>query len=373
MLTSLISFGNNSSTRLSPGELHGQISKRPLSFHQVIKLDTTLGNLKFANKGTKDPIFGIDTSAVMLNDVIKAFGNYSEYLEKSKGSAPVKATDIGKGLLMKEGVEIAVERVSIPKRRRSKTVIEQVAQYEEGENVVDSEMTEEDEEPLVRTRLSGVSIGGDARIESEEEGVDYSQKLKGLETISEAAQFKLNMKKARKANRHDFFIQYVQEAQVKDLAREEKNGDSQQGNVVQACVALADVHKTEPLLENPEATKVSSSLTLSAAEFTSQFLNDNPEMTVNDVLKYSVEPRPKSQVDVGELDNSVTRLEKKVHATSSFNLPEEIGKSVKAHFKNVLPKDVSDFGKIKMEKAAKKSLPKSSTTPFDQTALDIYN
>ncbi|GKB67261.1 hypothetical protein Tco_0928673 [Tanacetum coccineum] len=98
-----------------------QISKRPLSFQHIIKLDTTLGNLKFANKGTKDPIFGMSIPAIMLNDEIKASAEYSEYLAKSKGSAPIKATGRGKGLLTKQGVEIAVERVSTPKRGWSKT------------------------------------------------------------------------------------------------------------------------------------------------------------------------------------------------------------------------------------------------------------
>ncbi|GJY44783.1 hypothetical protein Tco_0432996 [Tanacetum coccineum] len=58
-------------------------------------------------------------------------GMYSEYMEKSKGSAPIKATRRGKGLLTKQGVEIAVERVSTPKRGWSKTVIEEVAQSEQ--------------------------------------------------------------------------------------------------------------------------------------------------------------------------------------------------------------------------------------------------
>ncbi|GKD21398.1 hypothetical protein Tco_1223101 [Tanacetum coccineum] len=151
---------------------HDQISKIPLSFHHVIKLDTTLGNLKFANKGTKDPIFGMAILAVMLNDVMKASVGYSEYLAKSKGSSPVKDSSRGKGLLTKEGVEITIERVSISKRRHSKTMIEEVTQSEEGADVVDSEETEEDEEQL-----------------------------------SEAVQFKLNMKKARKASRHEFFKQ----------------------------------------------------------------------------------------------------------------------------------------------------------------------
>ncbi|GJU59085.1 hypothetical protein Tco_1236851 [Tanacetum coccineum] len=184
--------------------------------------------------------------------------------------------------------------------------------------------------------------------------------------------------------------------------------------------------------EKPEATKVSSSMTLSSAEFTSQFLNNNPDVNVNEVLKDPVEPevqsmadihvqqvklaeqrpphidttitlipnpttvsptqppptqqkrsklerilkkskRPESQVDVGELDNRVTRLEKKVHAMSSFNLPNPIDKLVKAHLKKVLLADVPNIGKIKMVKAAKKSMPKYSPKPFDQAALDEFD
>ncbi|GJX11793.1 hypothetical protein Tco_0201652 [Tanacetum coccineum] len=451
---------------------HDQISKIPLSFHHVIKLDTTLGNLKFANKGTKDPIFGMAILAVMLNDVMKAYVDYSEYLAKSKGSSPVKDSSRGKGLLTKEGVEITIERVSISKRRHSKTMIEEVTQSEEGADVVDSEETEEDEEQL---------------------------KLKGLETLSEAVQFKLNMKKARKASRHEFFKQQCPRGSgegsgitpevpdeltlkssnkraVKDVLSDEANATEKavEAKKLETEPDTADVHMTEPLLEKPEAIKVCSYLTLSSTEFPSQFLNDNHEMTINDVLsdeanatekaveakKLETEPDtagvaqadvhmtepllekpeaikvcsyltlsstefpitqgkptkerpllvdttvtlilestkvsptqppptqpkrsklkrilkkskiPKSQVDVGELENRVTELKKKVYAMSSFNLPEEIDKSVKTHLKNVLLKDVLDFGKIKMEKAAKKSLPKSSATYFDQTALDIYN
>ncbi|GKD37656.1 hypothetical protein Tco_1257863 [Tanacetum coccineum] len=318
-------------------------------------LDTTLGNLKFANKGTKDPIFGMDTSAVMLNDVIKAFADYSEYLEKSKGSAPVKATDIGKGLLMKEGVEIAVERVSIPKRRRSKTIIEQVAQYEEGADVVDSEMTEEDEEPLVRTKLSGVSIGGEARIESEEEGVDHSQKGSG-----EGSGITLEVP-------DELTLKSSNEGASVILEVPDKPSDYSSSSSSDSEFSVEDVSSDEDdATEKPDEAKKAETEKDTDEQLTKEHLTENK---LKRILKKS--KRPKSQVDVGELDNSVTRLEKKVHATSSFNLPEEIGKSVKAHFKNVIPKDVSDFGKIKMEKAAKKSLPKSSTTPFDQTAL--YN
>ncbi|GKG08205.1 hypothetical protein Tco_0334037, partial [Tanacetum coccineum] len=37
--------------------LKDHISRRSSSFQHVIKLDTTMGNLKFINKGAKDPIF----------------------------------------------------------------------------------------------------------------------------------------------------------------------------------------------------------------------------------------------------------------------------------------------------------------------------
>ncbi|GJV38659.1 hypothetical protein Tco_1411136 [Tanacetum coccineum] len=58
---------------------------------------------------------------------------------------------------------------------------------------------------------------------------------------------------------------------------------------------------------------------------------------------------------------------------SRFNIPDAIDKSVQALLKNILPKDVLDFGKIELKKATKQSMPKYSTTPFDQVALDEYD
>ncbi|GJZ57392.1 hypothetical protein Tco_0612886 [Tanacetum coccineum] len=108
---------------------NNRISKISISFHHVIKLDATLGNMKFANKGTKDLVFGMPIQELM-------------------------------------------QRVSIPKRRCSKTVIEEVAQSKEVAKDVDSK--ENDEEPLVRRRPTGVVIGGEVRSESDDEGVDHS-------------------------------------------------------------------------------------------------------------------------------------------------------------------------------------------------------
>ncbi|GJW67770.1 hypothetical protein Tco_0122194 [Tanacetum coccineum] len=82
-LTLLFSFGKNSNIKLRPEGTNDKIPKRPLSFQHVIKLDTTLGNLKFASKGIIDPVFGMPIAAVMLNDNIKASAEYLEYFKKS--------------------------------------------------------------------------------------------------------------------------------------------------------------------------------------------------------------------------------------------------------------------------------------------------
>nr|GFB69016.1 hypothetical protein [Tanacetum cinerariifolium] len=65
---------------------------------------------------------------VMLNNNIKASAKYSKFLAKSEGSKPIKATCIGKGSLTKKGVEIDVEKASILKKGRSKTVVEEVGE-----------------------------------------------------------------------------------------------------------------------------------------------------------------------------------------------------------------------------------------------------
>ncbi|GJZ65284.1 hypothetical protein Tco_0621980 [Tanacetum coccineum] len=125
--------------------------------------------------------------------------------------------------------------------------------------------------------------------------------------------------------------------------------------------AQVDVEMTEAQPEKPEETLINPV----EPEFQSMV----------DILvtqEKPVEPRP-PLVDTtsGELECRVTRLEKKVHSMSSFNHSKAIEKSVKAHLKNVLPKDVPYCGKIKLDKA-KKSVPKNSSTPVDQEALDEF-
>ncbi|GJV97950.1 hypothetical protein Tco_1549527, partial [Tanacetum coccineum] len=61
---------------------NNQVSKRPLSFQHVIKLDATLGNLKFIIKGQLDLIFGMPIPDIMLSNEIKASEDYHKYMAK---------------------------------------------------------------------------------------------------------------------------------------------------------------------------------------------------------------------------------------------------------------------------------------------------
>ncbi|GJT72029.1 reverse transcriptase domain-containing protein [Tanacetum coccineum] len=128
------------------------------------------------------------------------------------------------------------------------------------------------------------------------------------------------------------------------------------------------VQQEKPVEQRPPVVDTIMTLILEA---TTLSLKPQPPQTKRIKTKVLVKKykKPASQVDTGELDSRVTRLVKTVNAMSRFNLPEAIDKSVKAHLKNILPKDVPDFGMIKLDKAAKKSMPKYSTTPFDQAAL----
>nr|GFA06553.1 hypothetical protein [Tanacetum cinerariifolium]GFA06940.1 hypothetical protein [Tanacetum cinerariifolium]GFA07383.1 hypothetical protein [Tanacetum cinerariifolium] len=99
---------------------NNHISKRLQSYQHVIKIDATLGNLKFTNKGAKDLVFGMSIPTVMLNDDIKASADYSKYLVKSKGG---KSKGRGKGLVTKQGVKVAGEKmatVQVLKKKRTK-------------------------------------------------------------------------------------------------------------------------------------------------------------------------------------------------------------------------------------------------------------
>ncbi|GJX63954.1 hypothetical protein Tco_0298297 [Tanacetum coccineum] len=184
----------------------------------------------------------------------------------------------------------------------------------------------------------------------------------------------------------------------------------------------------EPQQEKPAVPTPSTSNTLSFAEYGNQFLNDNVDVLLNDVLKEPVETenqsmvnvlvnesilvvrenplvdaivtmflektthspkqqpqkckpkivikkhkKPKEKADVDVVFKRLIKLEKKVKAMSKVDHTETINKSVQARLKKVLPKSVLDFGKVKQEKAAKKNMPKYSLKAFVDDLVKEYD
>ncbi|GJY48122.1 hypothetical protein Tco_0438078 [Tanacetum coccineum] len=382
-----------------------KIPKRPPSSKHIIKLDTKLGNLKFANKGTIDPVFGMPNPAVMLNDDIKTSAKYSKYLKKAvRGSTHVVKG--GKRLLSKKGVEI-----------------------ETGDGEV---------KPLIRHRSTDVTIGSKSYRESiaDEQRVDHPMKLKGLETLSIDAQIKLDMKKAQKASKDDFYIQ-----------QRSKGSGERSGITLEVPDELVHKSSNEGAGVNPEVpdkSKSSSSSSSSDSEAAVEdILSNDDEVTkkVNEVTEKDdevtkkaekadevtkkaekadevkkadvekitdeqmdrVEPEVQLMVDVPvkqakpaalrhplidttmtiipdttnddeSLENIVYRLERQVDALSKFNIQEAVDKFVEARLKQIdFSKDVPNFGKIKQEKAAKQSMPKHLSTKFNKAVLAMYD
>ncbi|GJZ64210.1 hypothetical protein Tco_0620631 [Tanacetum coccineum] len=131
---------------------HNNVSKRLQSNKHGIKLDAVLRNLKFTNKGAKDPIYGMEIPIEMMSEEIKASTDYLNYLAKSMGTQPVKGR--GKGLFTKKGVKVVVEKtetVRVPRKKRTDIVIKETGQFEEAVDIVDSEETD-DEEDMKKAR-----------------------------------------------------------------------------------------------------------------------------------------------------------------------------------------------------------------------------
>ncbi|GKE13063.1 hypothetical protein Tco_1416614, partial [Tanacetum coccineum] len=144
------------------------------------------------SKGSKDHVYGMPILDVMFNNAVKASADYSEYLDKSTGSAPAKPIGRGKGLLTKDEVEFAVKTVSIPKSKRSQIVTKEISQSKEAiDDEVDIEGTDEEKVvPLVKRIFTGVSIGKETYRETEvveegpDEGSGVTPKVPDVQTLN---------------------------------------------------------------------------------------------------------------------------------------------------------------------------------------------
>ncbi|GJX39573.1 hypothetical protein Tco_0252876 [Tanacetum coccineum] len=112
----------------------------------------------------------------------------------------------------------------------------------------------------------------------------------------------------------------------------------------------------------------SSSLSLSSIEYGNQFLNDNADMSLNEVLKDPVK------------DERLMKLEKKVVAMSKIDHTEAIKEFVQANMINevknqlpkFLPKAVSEYVQLRMERTIRDVLKKNPINlfQFSSTSAD---
>ncbi|GJR95926.1 hypothetical protein Tco_0268100 [Tanacetum coccineum] len=213
----------------------------------------------------------------MISDEIKASIDYSNYLEKSMRDKPVKGK--GKGLLTRKGVEVAVQKIEtirVPKKKRIETFIKETTPSKEVADTIHKEL--------------------------DEEALDHSKKLKGVETISAVAQYLLDMKIATKESKNEYILQQRLKGlgeglgvipEVPGEPSDHSGSSNDKARNVQAKVSEPELQ-----VEKPVVQLLNSSLTLSFAEYGNQFINDNPDISVTDVLKEPVEAEVQSLVDV---------------------------------------------------------------------------
>nr|GEV24140.1 hypothetical protein [Tanacetum cinerariifolium] len=367
---------------VDPTRYHGVkiLEEVPLAVHM-------LGNLKFTKKAVKDLIYGMAIPLETMSDEIKAFADYLDYLAKTKGETPVKGR--GNGLLTKKGVTVAVEKletVHVLKKKRTETVIEETSQSEEVVEIIDSEETEDEEEITLIRRQTGVVIGRQAYKDSDEEDLDHSKKLKGIKTLSDAAQFMVNIKKARKTSKDGFILQ--QHFKGSDISSDDERSEADDMEKIEK-VRLIKLMMTKLKKRRSSEIKIQSMVEVSICQkvpvirrpqLVYTFISMIPEKTTQPsqsrrktkvILKRS--KKPETQADTDVILKRFTTLETKIEAMSKVNLPKAIGKSVQAHLKKVLSKDAPDFSKIKQEKAVKQSMPKFSIKLFDEVSLKEYD
>ncbi|GJZ88514.1 hypothetical protein Tco_0660296, partial [Tanacetum coccineum] len=126
-------------------------------------------------------------------------------------------------------------------------------------------------------------------------------------------------------------------------------------------------------VNSPDSVELtwSTRLTLSSTEYGNPFINENPDVSLTDVLKDPAENKIQSMVDVPIHQEDLTVQRPPLVDTIGHSEP--INKYVQAHLKKVFPTTALDFDKLKQEKVAIQSMPKYSTKPFHEASLNEYD
>ncbi|GJW37082.1 hypothetical protein Tco_0060002 [Tanacetum coccineum] len=260
-------------------------------------------------KGEEHQKYGMSIPDSMMNDAIRSTDSHLTYLALSTNiEATVPKEVKGKGKVGK-GKKKAATSIHKEKKKdavkknetltKAKIKVEESRLHEAHAHLVtikvadttESDETEDDEiQPLIR-RPTGVVIGREIPKEIIEEALDHSMKNKDSSEGSGVNPEVPN------ESRDDSAAQADQEKADENKAKEGKATEEQAGEEPpvdeQAGREQAKVHVLEPAVPNP-----SSSLALSSAEYGNQFINENPKVSINDVLKDTTDVEIHLLVDV---------------------------------------------------------------------------
>ncbi|GKD14049.1 hypothetical protein Tco_1198456 [Tanacetum coccineum] len=254
-----------------------------------------------------------------------ASADYSNYLEKYMGTQLVKGK--GKGLMTKKGIEVVMEKketIKILRKKHIETIIEQTGQSKEVADIVDSEETDEDEVHLNK-RHNGIVIGRLVHKESKEGTLDHLKKPKGIETLSSAAQYLVDMKKSTKASKEDFILKQCPKGPgegssiVLDNLDEPSDSSSSESEDEEGFLStddqasqdksdnertkFDDLQKAEDAKDADDQAGEEQAVDEQArieqtGKYGNQFINDNPDVLLTDVLKDPIDIEIQSIVDV---------------------------------------------------------------------------
>ncbi|GJZ95729.1 hypothetical protein Tco_0668063, partial [Tanacetum coccineum] len=301
-------------------------------------------------------------------------------------------------------------------------------------------------------------IGREVPKKSAKGALDDSQKLKRIEILSEAALHESDMKQAIKASKQDYIIQQHSigssegagiilevldepkdifgspssslsdsDAETEDISSDDEikadKNKSEEGKAIKeqaeeeppldeqsGMEQAGDEHPIDNKARNEEAggaqakdyvpeassPNTSSSLTLSSSEYGNQFLNENPDILMSNILKDTTEKEIQLMVDVpihqastivqrtplvDTFEQRFTELKKKVEAMSKINQAEAIEESVQAnlinevknHLPKLLPKVVSDFVKPRLESTIRDVLQKNPINLYKSSSSSFTN
>ncbi|GJT98618.1 hypothetical protein Tco_1094136 [Tanacetum coccineum] len=343
----------------------------------------------------------------MMNDAIKSSTHYMTYLALSTNTKVPKATK-GKGKDPDEAVKLAQSISKTEAEEEERRLHETHARLvtKKVVDIAESDETEDDEIQSLIRRATGVVIDKEIPKESTKEALDHYQKLKGIETLSAAAQLMPDLKTTTKASRLDYRIQQQSQGssegagiipevldEPKDISGSSSSSisglDNETKDISSDEEVKADEHKADEGKDIEEQAG-------DEQKVDEQARGDQAKVQVPDLVIQSMVDVPVHQEDpavqrtplVDTLEQRLSELEKKVEVLSKVDHADVIEESIQANVfnevKNQLPKllrkAVSDFVKPRMERTVRElknmlyyKMQQSGSFLEHHKYLDLYN